>query len=99
MTVRKGSPRPLLKETAPLKLVMGRINQVGFLEPFFTIATAVVHTASSDYEGTPTETDEAIPYEEMWEDDKVWLPLMLQGKACSGRYLFDNDTMLDYQLE
>ena len=63
---------------------------------------------ATDYEGTPTETDEAIPlwfdlnaipYEEMWEDDKVWLPLMLQGKACSGRYLFDNDTMLDYQLE
>lgn len=66
-----------------------------------------IYTAT-DFEGTPAETDEAIPlwfdlnaipYEEMWADDLIWLPLMLQNKPFSGRYLFDGDTMLDYQLD
>lgn len=68
-----------------------------------------VHTyVSNDYEGTPAETDEAIPlwfdldkipYDEMWEDDKIWLPLLIAGKSFKGKYLFDGEKMLDYQLQ
>jgi len=59
---------------------------------------------ASTWTGTPTETDEAvpmwvalgeIPYEEMWEDDRLWVPLLLQGRRFSGRYVFDGDVMLD----
>ncbi len=48
--------------------------------------------------GTPTETDEAvplwtpldaIPYERMWADDRIWLPLMLEQRTFTGRFLFD----------
>ncbi len=62
---------------------------------------------ASDYEGEPTETDEAvplwapldaIPYHDMWEDDELWLPLVLQGVVFSGRYIFDGDAMLDHHL-
>ena len=61
-----------------------------------------------DYEGSPTETDEAIPiwtpvdaipYDEMWADDVLWVPLMLRGEVFDGRYIFDNDTMIDHDLE
>jgi 8-oxo-dGTP diphosphatase len=60
-----------------------------------------------EFEGEPTESDEAcpmwvpldgIPYERMWEDDSIWLPLMLQGKKFHGRWIFDGDRMLDYEL-
>ncbi len=60
------------------------------------------------FEGRPTETDEAIPlwtplaripYHEMWEDNRIWLPLMLQGIPFSGRYVFEDDVMLDHALE
>lgn len=61
-----------------------------------------------DYEGSPTETDEAspiwvpldaIPYDEMWEDDELWIPLVLDDVPFYGRYLFDDDVMLDYALD
>ncbi|WP_062270561.1 8-oxo-dGTP diphosphatase [Endozoicomonas arenosclerae] len=64
--------------------------------------------AASDYDGIPEETDEAIPlwfhvddipYDEMWEDDRCWLPLLLKKKNFMGRYLFDKDKMLDYEIE
>ncbi|MFC1468161.1 8-oxo-dGTP diphosphatase [Verrucomicrobiota bacterium] len=63
---------------------------------------------ADDYEGEPTETDEAIPhwfeltkipYHEMWEDDEIWIPHMLEGKIFSARYIFDGDSMLEHQIE
>jgi 8-oxo-dGTP diphosphatase len=53
------------------------------------------------------ETDEAvpmwtpldrIPWEEMWEDDPLWIPLMLEGKGFQARFLFDGDTMVDWDV-
>ncbi|MBR9680522.1 MAG: 8-oxo-dGTP diphosphatase [Candidatus Altiarchaeota archaeon] len=52
-----------------------------------------------EFEGEPTETDEAIPlwydldkipYNEMWEDDVEWLPQVLSGKIVMGRFWFNN---------
>ncbi len=63
---------------------------------------------ASGFEGRPEETAEAvphwfpleaIPYEEMWEDDFLWLPLVLETRSFAGRFLFDGDVMLDYALE
>lgn len=57
--------------------------------------------------GEPVATAEAeplwtaidrIPYEEMWADDRIWLPLMLEGRPFSGRFVFDGDRMLDWDV-
>jgi len=58
----------------------------------------------TEWEGEPAETEEMapewfnvadIPYERMWQDDIVWLPLVLKGKKIICRFVFDeNDTML-----
>ena len=65
-----------------------------------------VFTASG-CQGTARETDEAIPlwthldaipYDEMWEDDRLWVPLMLSGQRFSGKYIFDDDAMLDHDI-
>lgn len=57
--------------------------------------------------GTPTETDEAvplwttidaIPFERMWADDALWLPLLVARKRFSGRFVFDGDRMVDHEI-
>jgi 8-oxo-dGTP diphosphatase len=56
-------------------------------------------TRESD-EAVPLWTPlDAIPYGEMWQDDIIWLPRMLAGERCSGRYVFDDDLMLDHVLD
>lgn len=63
---------------------------------------------AEQWEGAPRETAEAIPlwvpvqhipYDEMWEDDRLWLPLLLQKKTFTGRFLFDGDTMLAHEVD
>ena len=39
-----------------------------------------------------------IPYSSMWPDDQIWLPLMLEEQTFLGRFVFDQDTMLDYLI-
>ena len=67
---------------------------------------AVVFTAR-DHQGQPKETEEAkpiwtpidkIPFNDMWEDDRLWFPPMLQGKRFLGYFIFRKDTMLDYDI-
>lgn len=42
----------------------------------------------------------AIPYHEMWADDRHWLPLLLSGRTpLAGRFVFDGDAMLDHAIE
>ncbi len=62
---------------------------------------------ASEFEGTPTETEEAIPiwfhendlpYHNMWADDPVWLPKLLSGEKFTGRFIFDEKIMLDHEL-
>lgn len=59
------------------------------------------------HEGEAEETDEAIPlwtsvhalpFDEMWADDRLWLPHLVAGRRFRGRFVFDGDAMLDHEL-
>jgi len=63
---------------------------------------------STEFDGEIGATDEAdpfwcklnaIPYDNMWADDALWLPGMLQGKTFDGRFDFDDERMLWHQLK
>ena len=60
------------------------------------------------FAGTPAETPEAdpfwcdldaLPYENMWADDALWLPHVLAGRSVRGRFVFEDDRMLDHELD
>jgi 8-oxo-dGTP pyrophosphatase MutT (NUDIX family) len=61
------------------------------------------------WDGTPKETEEMnpewfaldkIPYESMWDDDRHWLPKVLEGKSIEGDFIFDRDQKLaDFKMK
>jgi len=66
-----------------------------------------VYTAP-DCEGEVIETDEALPlwlpvdalpYDEMWADDRIWVPVMLRGERFTLRAVFDGQELLDHTIE
>src|SRR5512139_177264 len=67
-----------------------------------------VHVFSaSSCEGEPQETDEAeplwasveaIPFDRMWADDRLWFPHLLSGEFFRGRFLFEGDALLGYEI-
>ncbi len=60
-----------------------------------------------EHTGTLVETDEAapfwvpvseIPYDRMWADDPLWIPLALKGIEFYGRFIFDGEEMISHQV-
>lgn len=69
-----------------------------------------VHIFSATYfSGTPQETEEmrpewfpvdSIPYDEMWPDDRYWLPELLKGENFTGVFTFEtNGALVDHTLK
>ena len=63
---------------------------------------------ATDYEGTPAETEEAIPLwtsvddlplDEMWDDDRLWLPHVLAGSSIRGWFTFVGEKMIDHVVK
>jgi hypothetical protein len=66
---------------------------------------------AQNFTGMPMETNEMrpqwfeidhIPYDKMWPDDRLWLPLFLAGEKFQGRFLFSCEKtpgILKYNLE
>ena len=61
------------------------------------------------WEGEPGESEEMkpkwfavdeLPYEQMWDDDKFWLPGVLAGKKVKGNFIFnDQGKVVEHHLE
>lgn len=103
---RTGAVREVEEElhVTPLAPVQIGEHRFQFVDGY-AIHVAVFRAAA--FRGVPTETDEAaplwydlarLPYEEMWEDDPLWVPHVIDGRRFAGRFLFDGERMLDHEL-
>lgn len=83
----------------------------GTLDFFFEDGTPdwQVHVfRAEEFDGEPQESEEMspkwfsleeIPYEEMWADDRHWLPLLLEGRRFEGKFHFrDHKTMTGFEV-
>lgn len=41
---------------------------------------------------------DTLPYENMWEDDRLWLPGALEGKRFEANFVFDGKKMIDSKV-
>ena len=61
-----------------------------------------------DYEGIPKSSEEGevkwfdldkIPYDKMWDDDKYWLPMAINGKHFFGDFVFNyKDKLIRHEI-
>lgn len=88
------------------------LSEIGQLDFEFVGDPLILETrvfVTSKYEGEPQETEEMspkwhkldeIPYADMWDGDKYWLPLLLQGQKFKGHLLFNrNDKVLSHKIQ
>lgn len=88
----------------PLDLAERGILHFQFLDGYSLICTVFV---AAGMLGEPIETAEAtpiwfslaaIPYDEMWADDRYWLPRTLAGEGFDAWFVFDGETMLTKEI-
>ena len=88
-----------------------KINKLGVLEFIYQDGSGnmEVHIFYvKEFKGIPTESEEMkpkwfdvneTPFDQMWSDDKYWLPMFLEEKRFKGKFLFDEaNEIVDYSL-
>ncbi|MFB6124602.1 MAG: 8-oxo-dGTP diphosphatase [Halanaeroarchaeum sp.] len=84
-----GAPVPTVEKRGELEFVFGD-------EHFSSVHVYTAPPPAGDPEETP-EADpfwaplDAVPYEEMWADDRYWLPHVLADRPVRGWFRFDAD--------
>lgn len=100
-TPEKGVMREGFEETG---LKLSNLKSHGILNFFFGQKAKpnwVVHVFSTnEFDGEIKESDEGklkwcdidkIPYDRMWEDDRHWVPLLLEGKKFQCQFFYDRN--------
>ncbi|KAL1278467.1 hypothetical protein QQF64_025140 [Cirrhinus molitorella] len=108
-TIEQAARRELLEESG---LTVDILHKIGNIKFEFIGETELldVHIFRADtYKGEPTESDEMrpqwfdidkIPFSQMWADDVLWFPLLLQKKKFLGYFKFHgHEVIVEHKLE
>lgn len=109
-TAEQAALRELSEETNGVKaLEYGKVGEMSYYFPAQPEWNQIVHIyLVTKWEGKPSETDEMtaewfaldkIPYDQMWDNDKYWLPLVLEGKKVRGKVVHDGNTTIEKNIE
>ncbi|OIB58754.1 8-oxo-dGTP diphosphatase [Natrialba sp. SSL1] len=104
------------REEVGLEIAPGVLEYAGELT---FLLDEEIHTVchvfrTTEFAGEPRPSDEArpewmpvddVPYDQMWEDDRLWLPGVLDGDTVAGEFHFaggpplDEAAFVDHELE
>jgi len=106
-SIKKANAREVFEETG-IKLYedntfwMG-LNRFIFLESKIILEVHVFAThigklirpkLNEEFDGFEWFDKGRLPYENMWQDDKFWMPYLFEGKAFKGLYIMDSSNNL-----
>jgi 8-oxo-dGTP pyrophosphatase MutT (NUDIX family) len=112
-TIAEAAARELAEESG-VRVAPDQLAPVGhltFLFPHRREWEQAVHVfAAHAWQGAPVESEEMrpswfrvdeIPYDEMWDDDRFWLPLVLDGERVRATFVYqaDNETVESFQID
>ncbi len=97
-------------------VVPKNLRQVATLDFYFPLVPQdkdwnqrVIVFMAPEWEGEPTESDEMapqwyaktdLPFDDMWSDDRHWIPQVLAGKKVEAEFMFDdNQEIIDFSLK
>ena len=107
-TIEEATKRETKEEAG---IETSKIERLGILEFSYQDGSGnmEVHVfCAKEFKGSLTESEEMkpkwfdineIPYDQMWDDDKYWLPLFLKNKKFKGKFSFDiSNKIIDFSL-
>jgi|EP00945_MAST-04E_sp_MAST-4E-sp1_P002470 ADP-ribose pyrophosphatase YjhB (NUDIX family) len=109
-SVFEGAIREIQEEAFITPVGMRQAGLLAFDFPDGSCKPLLVHVfKATEYEGEISESEEmkpawfandAVPFEEMWEDDKLWFPYMFEDRPFVGRFTFkDLHTMVKHDIK
>ncbi len=103
-TIEEGARRELLEEANLGTVAVERRGRITFYFRDDPVALEVYIFRVKSFTGTPRESDEMIPrwfsekdipYDTMWADDRLWLPLFLENKRFEGEFWFNDEHTIE----
>ena len=100
-----------IKEEIGVKIKdIEKVAILSFYFPYQSEWNQDVHVfLAKNWKGEPKETDEMkpkwfkikeIPFDEMWPDDKFWLPKILKGEKLKAKFSFKPGKLIDsYEIK
>ena len=98
-TIEHAAVREVQEEAGITPLGLKKRGKIDFYQFNGEVFEVHFFTATS-FSGTPKEWEKLIPkwfdeteipYDKMFPDDKIWLPMLLGGQKFSGEVWFDKD--------
>lgn len=109
-TAEQAMKRECFEEIGVVPTLYEKVGLVDFIEFYKGEQARLVFNLyiATEWEGEICESNEIkpfwfdidkIPYDNMFEDDKYWLPMVLEGKKIAGYFEFDKDfKLMSYSL-
>lgn len=108
-TIEQAAKRELFEEAS---INANNLKQLGVIDFYWKDGPDIMEVnifKADKFSGIPTESEEMkphwfdikeIPFNEMWQDDKFWMPLFLENKMFRRKFIFDGkDNILEKELK